>query len=165
MGESGVLWVIVGESTVRFRGEYNCTVDDKGRVNMPAKIRKALSPEAEETFVVVRGPDSCLRAYPQDEWSRKEDEIYNRPETQDTVKFKRMIAGSLHDTTLDAQGRINLSSKLLALAQITKNVVVAGNKGYVEIWDSEKYRAYMENFQNFDELFFNSIDLTNKALG
>ncbi len=130
---------------------------------MPAKIRKALSPEAEETFVVVLGPNKCLRAYPQDEWNRYEDELSSRPETPDTVQLKRIIASTLNDSSLDAQGRISLTTKQMGIAGITKNVTISGNKGYVEIWDSEKYAAYIGTYENFDEVFFNSVEATMKA--
>ena len=59
----------------RFRGRYDYTIDAKGRVNIPSKFRKSLSPEAAETFVICQGPGRCLRAYPQDVWDRYEDEL------------------------------------------------------------------------------------------
>ena len=94
----------------RFRGEYTYTVDAKGRFNIPARFRKALSPEANEGFVVCRAPDGCLRAYPLDEWEKTEDSLLSRPESPDTVRVKRLIYSTLSESKLDGQGRITLSA-------------------------------------------------------
>ena len=115
----------------RFRGRYNYTVDAKGRINVPAKFRKALSPEANETFVVVRAPDDCLRAYPQDSWDRYEERLRSRPESPHTVKVQRLIYSTLSESHLDSQGRITLAPNQLEIAAISKDVLLIFNYGCI----------------------------------
>ncbi|MBN1980315.1 MAG: division/cell wall cluster transcriptional repressor MraZ [Chitinivibrionales bacterium] len=142
----------------RFRGVYNYSVDEKGRVNVPAKFRKNLAPEADETMVILRGPNRTLRAYPLDIWNRYEKELYNRPETPDTIRHKRLLADSMSDSKLDSQGRITLSAAQMAIGQVTKDVAVVGVGEYIEIWDSQRYRDYIEDKDDFDEVFFKSVE-------
>jgi len=142
----------------RFRGEYNYSVDAKGRVNIPAKFRKALSADADETFVVSRAPSACLRAYPLDSWEAQEDELRSRPQTPETIRHQRLLASTLSDSKLDSQGRVTLTQKQMAVAGIAKNVTLVGNFGYIEIWDTEAYEAYIGAGDDFDEVFFQSVE-------
>ena len=57
----------------RFKGEETYSIDSKGRVNIPAKMRKSMSPDAGDTFVLTRGFETCIYAYPMDEWKKKAD--------------------------------------------------------------------------------------------
>ena len=142
----------------RFRGRYDYSTDVKGRVNIPAKFRKVLSPEAEETFVVVRGPNNCLRAYPKDLWNTYESELASRPETPQTVRHKRLLFSILSDSTLDGQGRITLTTAQMAVAGITKDATLVGQATYIEIWDTARYEAYLNIADDFDEVFFQSVE-------
>ena len=63
----------------QFHGRFDYSIDIKGRVNIPAKFRKTLSPNAGETFIICRAPDGCLRAYPRDLWENYEAELASRP--------------------------------------------------------------------------------------
>ncbi len=139
-----------------FLGEYNYSIDTKGRVSVPAKFRHALSEESEETFVVCEGPSGCLRAYPKDTWEDYEKELFSRPQTQKNLKLMRRLRSSLSDTAIDSQGRISLNNRQLSIAGIGKKVVLVGNYGYIEIWDAERYEEYMNQVDDFDELFFES---------
>jgi MraZ protein len=140
-----------------FRGRFDYTVDDKGRVNIPAKFRKALNPQAAETFVVCRAPENCLRAFPQDMWEKYEQEISSRPETPETVRFQRLLYNTVTDSTLDAQGRIALNASQMKTASISKNVTLMGMNGYIEIWDTETYNKLFGNDEDFDQLYFKSV--------
>ena len=152
----------MGEIMNRFRGEYTYTVDVKGRFNIPAKFRKALSPEANEGFVVSRAPDGCLRAYPLDEWDRAEDNLLSRPENPQTVKLKRLIYSTLSESKLDGQGRITLSPTQMGIAGISKNVLLIGHRGYIEIWDPDKFAAYRGSEDDFNEAFYQSVEAGTK---
>lgn len=142
----------------RFHGRFDYSLDAKGRVNIPAKFRKALSPEAGETFVICRAPDGCLRAYPNDLWETYEAELASRPETPETLRHKRLLYNTISDSTLDAQGRISLTPAQMALANISKDVTLIGQANYIEIWDTEKYNAYLGNADDFDSVFFQSVE-------
>ena len=158
MGNHRKLWVIVGETMSLFHGRYDYAVDEKGRINMPAKFRKSLNPEASETFVLCRAPGGCLRAYPYDVWEIYEKELASRPQTPETLRHRRLLYSTLSDATLDAQGRIALTSSQMKIASIVKNVTLVGQSGYIEIWDTEKLNAYVGGADDFDEVFFQSVE-------
>ncbi|MCL2218518.1 MAG: division/cell wall cluster transcriptional repressor MraZ [Chitinispirillia bacterium] len=126
-----------------FRGNYGSQLDAKGRVNIPAKFRKALSPEAEETFIVVCAPEGCLRAYPKDVWDKFESKLVALPESIKNNWFKETIFSSLTEATLDVQGRIMLAPDLIKDAGITKEVKLVGNISHIKLWDGAKHEEYL----------------------
>jgi len=138
-----------------FYGSFDYSVDAKGRVNIPAKFRKALSPEAEDTFIIAYGPENCLEAYPKDVWNKRMADIAALPRTPENDKKRRFISGTSTDSVLDPQGRIMLSAAQMKYARIAKNVTIVGDmKGYIELWDSEKYKEYIGAMQDFDKSFY-----------
>jgi MraZ protein len=141
-----------------FRGKYDYTVDDKGRVNIPAKFRKALNPSAAETFVVCRAPENCLRAFPQDRWEEYERKISARPETPETVRFQRLLYDTVTDSTLDTQGRVTLSISQMKIASITKNVTLIGMNEYIEIWDTDTYNEIVGGGNDFNQVYYQSVE-------
>ena len=141
----------------RFRGRYNFSIDEKGRINIPSKFRKLLSPEADETFVVCRAPDGCLWAYPKDEWERFEDELLAMPMSREVNKFQRTIQNTLNDTKLDKQGRISLTQFQMEIAGISKDVSIIGRGNNLEIWDTKRFEEYTGSSDDFDEVYYNSI--------
>jgi MraZ protein len=149
----------------RFRGRYDYTIDEKGRVNIPAKFRKALSPEANETFVVCRGPNKCLRAYAQDVWNAYEDELSSRPQTPETLRHQRLVSSTLAESTLDAQGRISLTTLQMKMVGLEKNITVIGQNGYLELWNTDSFTSYVGDQDDFDEVFFKSVESGVRASG
>ncbi len=141
----------------RFRGRYDFSIDEKGRINIPSKFRKLLSPEAEETFVVCRAPDGCLWAYPKDEWEKFEDELLAMPMSREVNKFQRTIQNTLNDTKLDRQGRISLTQFQMEIAGISKDVSIIGRGNNLEIWDTKRFEEYTGSSDDFDEVYYNSI--------
>ncbi len=142
----------------RFRGRFDYSIDAKGRLNIPAKFRKALAPQAGETFVICRAPGGCLRAYPLDAWERYEDEVDRMPQTPETVKFQRLLYSTVSESCLDSQGRIMLSPKQLEIAGIKKNVTLIGKRGHIEIWETGRFEEYIGAGDDFDQVFFQSIE-------
>jgi MraZ protein len=151
----------------RFRGRYDYTIDAKGRLNVPAKFRKALSPAADETFVICRGPDRGLRVYPQDAWESFEDTLAALPSTPETEKMARQLFSTVTDSRLDSQGRIMLSPVQIKIAGIGKEVTLIGRPGYIEVWDTARFNDYTgadETFEDgFDEAFYTSMQLGSKT--
>jgi MraZ protein len=141
----------------RFRGRYNFSIDEKGRINIPAKFRKLLTPEAEETFVICRAPDNCLWAYPKDEWERFEDKLLSMPMSREVNRFQRTLQNTLADTTLDKQGRISLTQYQMEIAGITKDVSIIGRGDNLEIWDRKRFEEYTGSGDDYDEVYYNSI--------
>lgn len=142
----------------RFLGRFDYSVDSKGRVNIPAKFRKALNPEAGDIFVISRAPDGCLRAYPNDLWEQYETEFNSRPETQENSRLRRLLFNTVTDSTLDSQGRITLTSAQMSIAGIKKDVTLVGQSRYIEIWDTTRYEKYLGAGDDFDEVFYKSVE-------
>lgn len=133
-----------------FKGQYKHALDDKSRVNMPAKLRKALSPEADETFVVTRGLEECIFVYPFDEWRKIEEKLKALPVTRDARYFVRVLISHAHDVQMDDQGRILLPQNLLEFAKIdkeNKEILIIGALERIEIWNPELFQKYLEGFE------------------
>jgi MraZ protein len=142
-----------------FWGRYDYSVDAKGRLNIPAKFRKAMSPRANETFVVTRAHSGCLRAFPEDEWTKYSNEFFGRPENASNLKLMRVMANATSDSKLDAQGRISINTTQMQLAAIKSNIVLVGQGRFIEIWDTERYAAYEAAItqEEFDRLYEGSV--------
>ncbi|HMD67519.1 MAG TPA: hypothetical protein VKF42_01485 [Chitinivibrionales bacterium] len=141
----------------RFRGRFDLCLDNQGRINVPAKFRKAMDPEASETLVICRAPAGCLRGYAQNMWNKYEDEIAQWPQTAEALRHKTLLYSTLYETVLDAQGRITLPSLQLSIAGIVKNVTLIGQYGFFEIWATDRLGAYLGKQDDFDEVFFKSV--------
>src|SRR5258707_15603179 len=97
-----------------FPGSELCIFNAKGRLSIPARMRRNLAPEANDTFVIVRGFDPCVNMYPLDEWQRFEDQLRElKRGNSDAREFVRSLYETAHESTLDSQGRISLTDRLL----------------------------------------------------
>jgi MraZ protein len=131
-----------------FKGKYDHTVDDKGRVSLPSKIRKALSPEANDSFVITRGYEKSLVLYPLDAWNRYEEQMktgLNTHREEDRL-FIRMIMMWAQEVSLDRQARLMIPKELTEIAAITTQVVIIGALEKIELWSPEYFRAYNERY-------------------
>ena len=146
MGECGKIYHIVVDKTERmvksmFMGEYNHTIDTKGRLIIPAKIREQLG----DMCIVTRGFDNCLSVYTQEAWKKISHALQMQPNTKASVRaLKRMVFGSAAELEFDRQGRVLIPSPLREHASLEKNTVVVGAGDHVEIWSRERYEAYDE---------------------
>lgn len=122
-----------------FIGEYQASIDDKGRISIPAKFRPLLKAK----IVVTRGLDSSLFLYPLSEWKKLGEKLASLPiSTSNNRAFSRhMLAGAM-DCEIDKQGRIILPAYLKEFAKITKKVIVAGLYNRIEIWSEELWQDY-----------------------
>jgi MraZ protein len=131
-----------------FIGEYQHTVDEKGRLAIPVKFRKKLVKGA----VVTRGLDSCLFVYTPEEWKKLAVKLSALPFSQANSRaFARLMLAGAMDVEIDGQGRVVLPEYLRQYARIGKEVVVAGLYDRLEIWDRptwEKYKAETEKNSN-----------------
>jgi MraZ protein len=136
-------------------GEYQHSVDAKGRLIVPAKFREALG----ETFVVTRGLDNCLFGYPMDEWRKLEEKLKGLPMTKkDTRAFARFFFSGATEVEIDKQGRINIPSTLVQHAHLVKECVVLGVSNRIEIWAKDAWETYFtESEQSFNEIAENMI--------
>jgi MraZ protein len=154
----------MGNDMSRFRGRFDYAIDEKGRVSIPAKFRKALSPDANETFIICRAPNGCLRAYAQDVWNTYEDELSSRPQTPETLRHQRLVYNTLAESTIDAQGRVSLTALQMTMVGLAKNITLVGQNGYIELWDTDRFNAYVGNQEDFDEVFFKSVESGVKSI-
>ncbi len=116
-----------------FKGEYNHSLDAKGRVIMPAKFREILGDE----FVIARGLDHCLFVYSQTEWDNIENKIREMPTaTEDGREFLRFLFAGASDCEIDKQGRVTIPTKYRKFAGLEKEVVLVGVLNRIEIWDA-----------------------------
>lgn len=129
-----------------FKGREIYSVDAKGRVNIPAKMRKSMSPDANDTFVVTRGPDDepCIYAYPLDEWRKFEENLkgLNQFNEQDRF-FVRTLLYWADEVAFDGQFRIMIPKALMDFTRIEKNALILGAMDHIEIWNPEIFDSYM----------------------
>ncbi len=119
-----------------FLGEFEHTIDDKGRLTIPAKFR----PELEGGVVITRGLDGCLWAYSRSEWEILAEKIAKMPTTNQAARnFARFMFSSAFDSVPDRQGRIIVPQNLRDYADITSETVVIGVMNRVELWQPEKW--------------------------
>ncbi|MEX1140127.1 MAG: division/cell wall cluster transcriptional repressor MraZ [Bacteroidota bacterium] len=129
-----------------FKGRYSYSVDNKGRIALPAKLRKSVSPAANDTFIITRGFEQCLFLYPQDEWNKLEDSIRNLSPSNPQHRFLvRTLLQWSSDCQLDSQARISVPQDLLKFAGIENEVLVLGVLERIEIWNPRVYEEYMNN--------------------
>ena len=134
-----------------FLGEYTHTVDDKGRLTIPAKYRALLAPG----LVVTRGLDRNLVIYPLNEWEALADRVMARSMTDPAVRaFRRRVFSGAIDLTLDRQGRILLPTYLREFAELDGDVVIVGNFDYAEVWNRDAWAAARDVMENADESVF-----------
>lgn len=125
-----------------FIGEYEHSIDTKGRVIIPAKFRD----ELEETFVMTKGLDNCLFVYPKEEWQVIESKLKELPMTNPVARsFVRTFFAGACDCTLDKQGRVLIPQNLRTHSKIAKDVVIIGVATRFEIWSKELWEDYNDS--------------------
>ena len=128
-----------------FKGSYKFTLDHKGRVNIPAKLRKATAGSSYDSFVVTRGLEECLFVFALDEWEKIEEKLRSLSFTQSHHRlFIRILLSNASDANLDGQGRIVIPQNLLKLANIDKEVLILGALQRIEIWNPEIFEKYLK---------------------
>lgn len=139
-----------------FKGQFEHSVDNKGRVAFPAKLRKLLSPDAQDNFTVVRGLEPCLHLYPQDQWETVENRLSKINKfTQKGRTVIRNLLRHAEDLSLDKQNRISLPSGLMSYSDISSTAIFIGMGNYIEIWNPDNLNKLDENLtqETYQELF------------
>jgi len=162
------LWVKVGNyprpffenmiSENTFTGEYLYSLDDKGRVNIPAKFRTSLSPDNNSTFVTTKGMDSCIVAYPSSEWRKVEEGL--RKLSSASRVYRSFIRSTVRYATpakMDKQGRIQISPALRDFAGLDGDVVIIGVVNKIEIWDPVKLKEMEARIPDTDQEEFDNL--------
>lgn len=137
-----------------FRGQFTYLMDSKGRIAIPAKLRKHISAEANDTFVITRGLSNCIDLYPLDEWQKIEEKLLGLNSFQpDDARFIRMISQYATDDVMDVQSRIMVPAALINYAKIEKEVLIIGALKKIEIWNPKIYNEYLnQSPQSYEEI-------------
>ncbi|WP_029504494.1 division/cell wall cluster transcriptional repressor MraZ [Lachnoclostridium phytofermentans] len=129
-----------------FMGEYNHTIDAKGRIIVPSKFRESLG----EHFVVTVGLDGCLFVYPSEEWQHFVEQLKNLPGNKEARQLQRYFMAGAADCEVDKQGRILIPSNLRQHAGLDKDIVFVGVLSKIEIWSKERWES--NSYDNMDEI-------------
>ncbi len=141
-------------------GEYHHTIDEKGRLTIPSKIRYELG----EQFIVTRGLDNCLFVYPKEEWNNIITKYKQLPNTKDARNFMRFFLSGATVCEFDRQGRINISLPLTKYADLKKECIIIGVNDHLEIWSKDRWDKFIvENEDNLsdiaDNLFMTNLNI------
>ncbi len=130
-----------------FLGEFIHTIDEKGRLTIPAKFRDDL----EGGLVVTRGLDRCLAIYPIEEWRRLAEQVSALPMTDRRARaFRRLVFANASDSIPDKQGRVLIPPRLREYAGLDSEAVVTGLNTYIEVWNSASWGEERERVEGDD---------------
>ena len=142
--------------SILFIGEYQHSLDSKNRIIVPAKLREGLG----NKFVITKGLDGCLYAYPLEEWKILEDKVKTLPLTnKDARTFVRFFFSGACEVELDKQFRGLIPQNLKEYAKIEKDIVSIGVLSRVEIWSKEMWENYNDLNVDFDYIAEKMNDL------
>ncbi len=148
------------DETPQFIGEYeDIPVDQKGRLFVPAALRKAL-PMGVETFVIARWFDGCLAGFDPTSWKQVLRQLLDLDGgTRQSRQLRRAVAGRAVQARMDRQGRMLIPRKLLDQAEITEKATVIGVVDRIEIWSPDRYGGYMDEADQKLEEIAEEMDL------
>jgi MraZ protein len=127
-------------------GEFKATLDEKGRISLPAHLRRVLN---ESSICITQGMDDCLWLHPASEYTEMMNEIRKNTDrfSRKDRDIRRRIFNS-HDVEIDKAGRIPIPQNFRELAGLSKDCMILGQIDYIEIWDEERYRKYLEDSED-----------------
>ncbi|MCX6267817.1 MAG: division/cell wall cluster transcriptional repressor MraZ [Bacteroidetes bacterium] len=133
-------------STTNLIGEFECRLDDKSRIILPSALKKQISPEANDKFVINRGFEGCLVLYPQhiwDETTRKMNSL--NLFIKDHRQFVRAFNNGATALSLDSQNRLLLPKPLLDFASIDREIILFAYSDRIEVWNKKTYLELVSN--------------------
>jgi len=143
-----------------FYGEYEHTLDPKGRIIIPSKIRDILQRNSYYKLYVTRGLDRCLFVFTEDEWKLQDQKFKQMPFTkQESRQFNRLYFSGACAVEYDKQGRILIPQYLKGYAEINDHVMIVGVSDRLEIWSLEKWKSYFNSSMgSFEDIAEKLID-------
>lgn len=144
-----------------FIGEYHHTIDEKGRIIIPAKFREELG----NNFIITRGIENCLFVYSAENWAKITNKLNSLPFTKkDARTFNRFFMSGATDVELDKQGRVNISKPLIDYASLIKDCVIIGTGDRLEVWSQESWESFFDSTKDSmsdiaENLFNESVNL------
>jgi len=136
-----------------FRGQFEHTIDSKGRISIPSRFREILSKKYDDRLVITNY-DHCLAAYPNEEWLEIEKKLSTLPQmNRDVQAYYRFIYSSAIDCVIDKQGRLLIPQSLRDYANLQKDVVLVGEMKKIEIWAKERWEVENKKIrEGFDQI-------------
>ncbi|MBI4972180.1 MAG: division/cell wall cluster transcriptional repressor MraZ [Candidatus Omnitrophica bacterium] len=143
-----------------FYGEYEHSIDKKGRLIVPARFREIFKERYSEKFYVTRGLDRCLFLFAEDDWKQQEKKFKELPFTREEArKFNRLYFSGACEVICDVQGRILVPQYLLDYAGIQEEVMIVGVSDRVEIWSKAKWQQFFgSSIDSFETLAEKLLD-------
>ena len=144
-----------------FIGEYHHTIDEKGRIIIPAKFREELG----NNFIITRGIENCLFVYSAENWAKITNKLNSLPFTKkDARTFNRFFMSGATNVELDKQGRVNISKPLIDYASLLKDCVIIGTGDRLEVWSQESWDSFFDSTKDSmsdiaENLFNESVNL------
>ena len=126
-----------------FSGEYNNTIDEKGRIIFPAKLRTLLSTSR---LVITRGIDCCLWIFQLEEWNALSEKVMQSAslfQAHSRLVLRRLIAPA-QELEIDKAGRLSIPHSLREYAHLEKDCIILGINRYIELWDAAEYQTYLK---------------------
>ncbi len=143
-----------------FWGTIKSTLDNKGRINFPAKFRKNLREPDDETLILIRGSESCISVYPSTNWRRMLEKIKrNVANEREFGIVARRLMYQATEQKIDKQGRLNLSANLIEYAQLDGEVLIVGFENKIEVWNPLRYQEFVENNESDFLKFTRELDI------
>jgi MraZ protein len=140
-----IKWITQTKTKTMFIGEYQHTIDSKGRLAVPAKLRQSLAKGA----VVTKGLDNCLFLYPKGEWQKLADKLAALPIAKANSRaFARLMLAGAMDVEIDKQGRMLIPEYLRQYAKMKKRVIIAGLYNRLEMWDETIWNKYKQGTES-----------------
>ncbi len=125
-----------------FLGEFHHSLDDKGRLIMPAKFREALG----DGLVVTKGVDPCLQIFTLTDWASLNERIRNLPDGRmDARQIKRLVYGGASEGEITKQGRLSIPQSLREYADLGKDIVIVGVSDRLEIWSEKNWQKHVQS--------------------
>ncbi|MDD4562476.1 MAG: division/cell wall cluster transcriptional repressor MraZ [Syntrophomonadaceae bacterium] len=140
-----------------FLGEYQHSLDSKGRITVPSRLREQLG----EKFVATKGLDNCIFLYPMEEWRTIEEKLKSLPFTRADVRsFARFFFSGASEMEIDRQGRTLMPVNLREYASIDKDLIIIGVGSRIEIWSAANWGKYtLEAESSYEEIAESMVDL------
>ncbi len=137
-----------------FYGEYVHTIDRKGRLIIPSKMRETFKEHYVDKFFVTRGLDKCLFVFAEDEWRAQEQKFKSISFTKaEARKFNRLYFSGACEVTCDKQGRVLIPQYLKDFAGIKRDVMIVGVSNRIEIWAKDEWKQYYESSrESFEDI-------------
>lgn len=138
-----------------FLGSFKYSIDSKGRVSIPAKLRKFVDPKSNDAFVMTRGTTNCIDIYPMNFWEELVQNKLNQLNSFEPKEamFLRMFLQQAAEDKLDSQARLLIPKNLIEYAEISKEVLILGAIKKIEIWNPQNYEEYLKSSQlSYEEI-------------